>query len=91
MTLDAGGHAMDLYSIWYHGSTITHIDALCHYSFEDKLYNGFIRSEKINESGCGVLGVENQKQGIMTRAGGLAAHEECRVSGARHRSLSCRY
>src|SRR5256714_3342276 len=34
MTLDAGGHALDLYTIWYHGSTITHIDALCHYSFE---------------------------------------------------------
>src|SRR5262245_22672927 len=30
MTLDAAGHAMDLYSIWYHGSIITHIDALCH-------------------------------------------------------------
>jgi len=68
MTLDAGGHAMDLYTIWYHGSTITHIDALCHYSFEGKLYNGFIKSEKISESGCAALGVENQKDGIMTRA-----------------------
>jgi hypothetical protein len=36
-TLDAGGHAMDLYTIWYHGSIITHIDALCHYSFEGKI------------------------------------------------------
>jgi len=44
MTLDAGGHAMDLYTIWYHGSTITHIDALCHYSFDGKIYNGFARS-----------------------------------------------
>ena len=30
------GTPMDLYSIWYHGSTITHIDALCHYSFEER-------------------------------------------------------
>jgi hypothetical protein len=30
MTLDAGSHAMDLYTIWHHGSIITHIDALCH-------------------------------------------------------------
>jgi kynurenine formamidase len=67
MTLDAGGHAMDLYSIWYHGSTITHIDALCHYSFEGKLYNGFSK-QQISESGCGVLGVEHQKEGIITRA-----------------------
>src|SRR5690348_2286261 len=29
MTLDSAGHALDLYTIWYHGSTITHIDALC--------------------------------------------------------------
>jgi kynurenine formamidase len=67
MTLDAGGHAMDLYSIWYHGSTITHIDALCHYSFEGKLYNGFSKAEKIGESGCGVLGIQNQKDGVLTR------------------------
>jgi kynurenine formamidase len=66
MTLDNTGHALDLYTIWYHGSTITHIDALCHYSFEGKNYNGFPH-EKINESGCGVLGIENQKTGIFTR------------------------
>lgn len=67
MTLDEGGHAMDLYTIWYHGSTITHIDALCHYSFEGKNFNGFSKQQYISESGCGVLGVENQKNGIMTR------------------------
>lgn len=66
MTLDAGGHAMDLYTIWYHGSIITHIDALCHYSFEGKLYNGFSRAQ-ITQDGCPILGVENQKQGFMTR------------------------
>ena len=37
MTLDAGGHAMDLYTIWSHGSVITHIDSLCHHSFEGKI------------------------------------------------------
>ena len=58
---------MDLYTFWYHGSIITHIDALCHYSFEGKLYNGFARSE-ITQAGCPKLGVENQKQGYMTRA-----------------------
>lgn len=67
MTLDKGGHAMDLYTIWYHGSTITHIDALCHYSWEGKVYNGYSKEEKIGESGCGVNGVENFKDGIVTR------------------------
>ena len=67
MTLDAGGHAMDLYTIWYHGSTITHIDALCHYSFEGKIYNGFARSEIAQGPGCPSNGIERQKNGIMTR------------------------
>ena len=67
MTLDAGGHAMDLYTIWYHGSVITHIDSLCHYSFENKLYNGFDRSKIADGPGCPQNGVEQQKDGIMTR------------------------
>ena len=67
MTLDAAGHAMDLYSIWYHGSIITHIDSLCHYSFEGKIFNGFERSAIAPGPGCPSNGIENQKNGIMTR------------------------
>lgn len=67
MTLDAAGHAMDLYTIWYHGSVITHIDSLCHYSYENKIYNGFDRSRIADGVGCPSNGVENQKDGIMTR------------------------
>jgi kynurenine formamidase len=67
MTLDAAGHAMDLYTIWYHGSVITHIDSLCHYSFDNRLYNGFDRSKIAEGVGCPQNGVENQKTGIMTR------------------------
>src|SRR5260370_27784989 len=67
MTLDAGGHALDLYTIWYHGSTITHIDSLCHYSFEGKIYNGYARSEIAQGPGCPSNGIEHHKNGIMTR------------------------
>jgi kynurenine formamidase len=67
MTLDTAGHAMDLYTIWYHGSTITHIDSLCHYSFEGKIYNGFARSSIAQGPGCPNNGVEHQRDGIMTR------------------------
>jgi kynurenine formamidase len=67
MTIDAGGHAMDLYTIWYHGSTITHIDALCHYSFDGKIYNGYSKAGKISDAGCAVNGVENQRAGVITR------------------------
>jgi kynurenine formamidase len=67
MTLDAGGHAMDLYTIWYHGSVITHIDSLCHYSHEGKLYNGFDRAKIADGPGCPENGIENQKDGLFTR------------------------
>lgn len=67
MTLDAAGHAMDLFTIWYHGSVITHIDSLCHYSHENKIYNGFDRAKIAEGVGCPDNGVENQKDGIMTR------------------------
>lgn len=67
MVLDDAGHAMDLYTIWYHGSVITHIDALCHYSFQGKIYNGFARSDIAQGPGCIQNGVENQKNGYMTR------------------------
>jgi len=67
MTIDNTGHAMDLYTIWYHGSTITHIDSLCHYSFEGKIYNGYARSDIAQGPGCPMNGVEHQKAGILTR------------------------
>ena len=67
MTLDGAGHAMDLYTIWYHGSVITHIDALCHYSFEGKIYNGYARENITQGPGCVNNGIEHQKNGIMTR------------------------
>ncbi len=67
MTLDGAGHAMDLYSIWYHGSVITHIDSLCHYSFQGKIFNGFDRSNIKEGVGCPQNGIENQKDGLLTR------------------------
>ena len=67
MTIDNTGHAMDLYTIWYHGSTITHIDSLCHYSFEGKIYNGYPRSDIAQGPGCPMNGVEHLRAGIMTR------------------------
>lgn len=67
MTLDNFGHAMDTYTIWYHGSVITHIDSLCHYSYENKLFNGFDKTQIADGVGCPQNGVEHQKEGIITR------------------------
>src|SRR5262245_59269426 len=35
----------DLYSVQYHGFTVTHLDALCHVFYGDQMYNGFSKQE----------------------------------------------
>lgn len=35
-----------------HTHTGTHVDALCHFWYDDQLYNGFIASESINSAGA---------------------------------------
>ena len=56
----------DAYSVQYHGFTITHLDALCHVFYADKMYNGF-RKEEVTDKGAGRLSVINVKNGIFTR------------------------
>lgn len=36
-----GSAAMDVISSTYHATTTTHLDALCHYQFEGRMYNGY--------------------------------------------------
>ena len=66
------GHVMsenfraDTFHFTYHGYAISHIDALCHFQYKGMLYNGIpmgVNSEK----GCGKLGIQNLKNGIVTR------------------------
>lgn len=57
----------DNYSVAYHGFAHSHMDALCHYIHEGKLYNGF-SSGVVTDSGAGKLDVTNIKEGIFTRA-----------------------
>jgi kynurenine formamidase len=57
----------DNYSVSYHGFAHSHMDALCHYLHEGKLYNGFPASV-VTEKGSGKLDVRNAKEGIFTRA-----------------------
>jgi kynurenine formamidase len=44
------------------------MDALCHDSYEGKLYNGFPRSTVTQQAGCTKAGITNFKQGIVARA-----------------------
>jgi kynurenine formamidase len=62
------GLTTDTYRVSYHGYAHSHIDALCHFSYKDQTYNGFPKAEVNTEKGCAKLGIENLKNGIVTRA-----------------------
>ena len=56
----------DRYTIAFHGSTISHLDALCHIFNKGKMYNDF--SQKlVTETGCQKLSVDVFSDGIFTR------------------------
>jgi kynurenine formamidase len=60
------GFHMDNYSVSYHGMGQTHLDALCHASYEGRLYNGF-PVEEISAEGCPKDSILAAKTGILTR------------------------
>lgn len=57
---------MDRFSVAYHGFAHTHLDALCHFAYDEQMYNGVSR-ETSTADGCGKLSVKNVKEGILTR------------------------
>src|SRR5213592_2509185 len=61
------GFSMDRYSVAYHGYAHSHIDALCHILYKDQTYNGYARADVNTEKGCTKLGIDNLKNGIVTR------------------------
>jgi kynurenine formamidase len=56
---------VDTWAIRYHGTYVTHFDALCHFAYKDMLYNGVPFSAS-NDKGC-AIGVEHFKNGVITR------------------------
>jgi kynurenine formamidase len=61
------GFTTDTYRVSYHGYAHSHIDALCHILYKDQTYNGYARAEINTDKGCTKLGIENLKNGIVTR------------------------
>src|SRR6266511_1558648 len=61
------GFSMDRYSVAYHGYAHSHIDALCHILYKDQTYNGYARAEVNTDKGFPKLGIQNLKNGIVTR------------------------
>ncbi len=67
MNLTYPGSATDTYTVYYHGTAHTHLDALCHVFYKSKTYNGYPVDEVATDKGCTKLGVENLKNGVVTR------------------------
>jgi hypothetical protein len=61
-----GAFHMDNFNVSFHGMGLTHLDALCHASYQGKLYNGFA-VDSINAQGCVQDSVFVLKEGIVTR------------------------
>src|SRR5690349_19486887 len=61
------GLTTDTYSVSYHGYAHSHIDALCHFLYKDQTYNGYARADVNTDKGCAKLGIDNLKNGVITR------------------------
>ena len=79
----ADGFRVDTITFNYHGYGVSHIDALCHFVHNGMLYNGVPASASTAE-GCGKHGIQNLKNGIITRGvlSGHRASQRGAVSGA---------
>lgn len=53
---------VDTYFFQYHGTYVTHQDALCHYNFDERVYN----DRPLNTKAC-IPDISNLKDGIVTR------------------------
>jgi kynurenine formamidase len=58
--------ALDEYTMNYHGESYSHIDALCHIIYNQKMYNGYSK-DLVKPNGTEKLGINNMKHGIFTR------------------------
>jgi kynurenine formamidase len=58
--------SMDYFAISPHGMATTHLDALCHVFWRNKMYNGFDAAE-VRADGAHRCGVEVMRDGVMTR------------------------
>lgn len=62
------GIAVERQQVSFHGSTFSHLDALCHIAYGGQLYNGFSFKDVVSETGgCNKLGITGLSGGIVTR------------------------
>ena len=62
----AGRFATDFLGIDFHGESQSHLDALCHVSYQGKLYNGH-STGAVTTRGSSILTVDDYRHGIVGR------------------------
>ncbi len=67
MYTPGGSSSGDWFSIASHGMTVTHMDALAHFSWQDRLYNGRTATGSFTPRGVTWGSVRAQRDGIFTR------------------------
>ncbi len=60
------GGTGDTFFISYHGYVHTHMDSLCHFLYDGKMYNGYSK-DLVTENGAAKNGILNFKHGLVTR------------------------
>ena len=62
------GYFWERYEIEYHGTLVTHLDALCHVAWDGRVYNGrAFEAVATSADGCTEMGSVNLKGGLVTR------------------------
>jgi len=64
---DPQGYVMDYVGIAAHGHMFTHLDTLCHMSFDGRIYNGAKASDAVKSRGALSHGMDAVKDGIVSR------------------------
>ena len=58
---------MDYFGMVFHGTAFTHMDALCHISYDGKLYNGRAFEPSLSNAGADWGGLDPWFEGVTTR------------------------
>ncbi|MGE3511970.1 MAG: cyclase family protein [Vicinamibacterales bacterium] len=63
-----GDYLFERQELEYHGTTLSHFDALCHVSYNGRNYNNFLFRDIVTpDGGCSRLSVDAARDGIVTR------------------------
>ncbi|MBM3949598.1 MAG: cyclase family protein [SAR202 cluster bacterium] len=64
---DGGGAALDYLTVFQHGFSVTHLDALCHMWDKHGMWEGKDPNETLTFDGAKFGGIEEMREGVLTR------------------------